>query len=172
MAFPTPMILPDPWTPGTPMDQLLKQAAATAPSSGTLVASNNDALYAPVVFPCDCTVYALRFSATNATGNYDIGFYDAALNRLVSKGSTAMANAIQTLTIPDIRVIGGELYYAAFAFSSTSGTAIRYVAGITGYQRSVGYGFQQSALPLPNPAVPVSPIAQGVICPLFAFGIR
>jgi hypothetical protein len=83
-----------------------------------------------------------------------------------------MAAANQTLTLADLRVIGGETYYVGFAFSSTAGTAIRATAGITGYQRSVGYGFQQSAFPLPNPAVPVSPVAQGVIIPLFVFGVR
>lgn len=169
--FETPMILPDPFTPWDPLAQLTKQGANTV-ANGTLIASNNDALYAPVVFPCDATIYALSFSATNTSGNYDIGFYNAALERIASKGSTAMANAIQTLSIPNIRVKGGELYYAAFAFSNTAATAIRVVMGVTGQHRSVGFGFQQTAFPLPNPAVPANPVAQGVACPLFAFGVR
>jgi hypothetical protein len=167
----SPIILPDPWTPASPLDQLHKQGANTV-VGGVMIAVNNDALYAPVVFPCDCTVYALRMAGTNTSGNYDIGFYNAALERLVSKGSTAMAAAILSLTIPDIRVIGGETYYVGFAFSSTAAQGVRVAVGVTGHQRSVGFGVQASAFPLPNPAVPASTTGQGVAIPAFAFGIR
>lgn len=168
--FPTPMILPDPWFCGDVYAQLYKQAAITI-THGAIVATNNDALYAPIVFPCDATLYAMRICSTNTSGNYDLGLYDAALNRLSSKGSTALASGINTHTLPEIRVIGGETYYAACAFSNNAASIIRGSLAVTGLQRSMGFGLQASAFPLPNPAAPGTPVGTSVV-PIFAFGVR
>lgn len=167
----TPTVLPDPWIPWN-FHQEAKTPTDVVVTSGAIVTANNHAHYWPVVFPCDATVYALRMAATNGTGNYDIGFYDAALNQLASSGSTAMSAAgIKTLTLPELRVKGGVLYYAAFAFSSTSGTVIRAAYTIAAMTRAVGHGIQASALPLPNPGVPTSAAAY-LVAPVFAFGVR
>jgi hypothetical protein len=166
----TPTILPDPFFPYQIMSELSKQGAITM-VSGAIVVTGNDAVYCPVVFPCDCTLYAMRIGGTNTTGNYDLAFYDAALNRLASKGSTAMAVAVLSLTLPEIRVIGGELYYAACAFSSSSANILRGALAVTGMQRGLGYGMQASAFPLPNPGVPGTAVSMGAV-PLFAFGVR
>lgn len=166
----TPMVLPDPWIHGDFLAEVQRQATGVL-TTGTIAPANNDALYTPIVFPCDCTIYALRMSATNTSGNYDLGFYDAALNRIASKGSTAMANAIQTLTLPELRVIGGELYYAAASFSSNLATVVRAAGGV-GLHRSLGFGLQNTAHPLPDPAVPASVAATSAVSPIFAFGVR
>lgn len=164
-------VLPDPWIPWQEASDTTAVATLTGIASGTIIGTNNDAMYVPVVFPCDATVYALRMAGTNTTGNYDIGFYDAALNRLASKGSTAMAAAILELTIADMRVRAGELYYAAASFSNTGATIIRINWAAGGWQRGVGYGLQASGHALPNPGVPGT-VGALAVAPLFAFGVR
>ena len=165
------IVLPDPWIPSQENQEVKGVAGLTGIASGTIVGSNNDAHYVPVVFPCDATIYALRFAGTNTSGNYDIGFYDAALNRLASKGSTAMSSAIQELSISDMRVKGGELYYAAASFSNSAATIIRINWAAAAFQRGALFGLQGTAHPLPNPGVPASAAALAV-APVFAFGVR
>lgn len=139
-------------------------------ASGTLTISNNDAHFVPVIFPCDATLYALRFIGANTTGNYDLGLYDRDLNLLASTGSTAMSAAFQTLTLADLRVSGGKLYYMALALSSTAGSIWRPDFGAAAFAKGIGFGTQSSALPLPSTA---TPSAFGVnVVPFFNFGVR
>lgn len=166
--------LPDPWIPHWPYDELRAFHGASALANSTFVAAGNDAHYLPVVFPSDATLYALRFIGGNATGNYDLGFYNADFTRLASKGSTALAASIQELTLPEIRVRGGCLYYAALSLSSTSGQVIRYGYGLTSSinnLRGVGHFMEASALPLPATGTPVQTTLYGAPA-VFAFGIR
>lgn len=165
------MILPDPWMPYQELMEMRTIGLVAAPQTGTIVATNNDAHLCPVFFPCDAIIYALRIAGTNTTGNYDIGFYDAALNRLASKGSTAMANAVLELTLPNLRVRAGVLYYAAFSFSNTGANICHINTSIATQSRAQGYAIQASAHPLPNPFVPASAAAYSV-APIFAFGVR
>lgn len=145
--------------------------ATNQPASGTIVGSNNVALYMPVWFPCDCTLYAMRFMATNGTGNYDIGLYNSAYARLVSSGSTAMSAAgLKSLAIADLRVTGGDLYYAAIAFSNSSATATRFTVASANSTIPAGFAQQTSAMPLPNPMVPAT--MGGLSFPVLNFGIR
>ncbi len=171
MTGPPVAVLPDPWVPCFAVAQTRLWAGLTSFGAGTLVATNNDAHYVPIFMPCDATLYAIRFAAANGTGNYDLGVYDSALNRIASSGSTAMTAAgIKTLSLPDLRFRGGDVIYAALALSNTAGQVIRPLFANNSMQRGVGVGAQASALPLPNPAVPAS-IAYGVF-PWFAFGVR
>jgi hypothetical protein len=165
------MVLPDPWLPSDEMNEVAAVATLTGVASGTIVGTNNDGLYVPVVFPCDATLYALRIAGTNTSGNYDLGLYDAALNRIASKGSTAMAATVLELTLADIRVRAGQVYYAAAAFSNTAATIIRVNWAAGGWQRGAGFGLQASAVPLPNPAVPTT-VGTIAVAPVFAFGVR
>lgn len=170
MPAPRPMVLPDPWIPWEPYNSLAVGAVSSY-GSGAGVATNNDATYLPIILPCDVTIYSLSFAATNGTGNYDLGLYNSALERLASTGSTAMSAAgIKTLSIADMRFHGGDLIYAALAMSSTSGTILRAVYGVA-LMEGYGWGHQASALPLPNPMVPVTTAAY-TTNPVFAFGVR
>lgn len=166
-----PSRLPDPWIPSTIADELTSILILSALGTGTIVATNNDAHFVPIVPPCDAILYSMSFAAANGTGNYDLGLYDASLSLLASSGSTAMsASGIKTLSLPNIRVRAGELYYAAAAFSSSSAQVFRPNYAV-GQAKGSGWGFQASALPLPSTATPVTTTNYSVI-PIFAFGIR
>lgn len=168
---PNPMVLPDPWIPSREAIENKSVAGATTIANGTIIGTNNDAFYCPVTFPCDATIYAIRFAGGNTSGNYDIALYDAALNRLVSKGSTALTAAIQELTIADMHVRGGELYWVGFSFSNNVAQCLRISWSAGAYHRALQYGLQASAHPLPDPGVPGS-VGTGQVAPLFAFGVR
>jgi len=160
--------LPDPYLPWSPHWEVLAFAAAV-PASAALIGSNNRAIYVPFYLPVSATVYALSFVATNGTGNYDIGLYDSTFARLASSGSTAMTAAgIKTLST-SLRLGAGKVFYAAFAFSLTTGTIQRWAPGL----RSVinaGLFQENSALPLPATATPVRITETNM--PLFALGVR
>jgi hypothetical protein len=113
------------------------------------------------------TVSAAYFRVTSATGNMDIGIYDAALTLLVSTGSFAVpaagsaarafaASATQALT-------AGSLYYIGMSASSASatfyGSAAALVSAITtgrtSNAHSGAYAYLNSTFPLP--AGPVTP---------------
>lgn len=163
--------LPDPCIPEHPYVPLRTQLGYSSTAfSGGAVTNNNDAHYVPVIFPCDAVLYSIMFCATNATGNYDLGFYNEDLTRIASTGSTAMSAGIKTLSLPDYRVLAGETYYGALALSSTSGTIIRVIHNI-GAMKAVRWGVEASALPLPATGTPVTTTATTQL-PILAFGVR
>ncbi len=89
-------------------------------ASAALTASQG--YYIPYSPPYDTGVATMAFYGAAGTNNHDLGIYDAAYNRLVSRGataSTAGAVNVWTLTTPQA-VSQGKLYYAAY---STAGTA-------------------------------------------------
>ena len=162
-------VLPSPWFPNdvniamSPMGSNVAAAAANWPAA-------DRALFVPVSFPADCTLTDIRFRAGNGTGNYDLGFYLADFTRLASTGSTAMSAAgTKTLSLPDIRVRAGEVFYAALALSSGTGTAFRIAYSLLQLVPSQ-MAQQASALPLPNPATPAA--LASAYMPVFAFGVR
>lgn len=166
---PSAHVLPSPWFPNdvniamSPMGANAVAAAASWPSA-------NRALYVPVSFPADCTLYDIRFRAGNGTGNYDLGFYLSDFTRLASSGSTAMSAAgTKTLALPDIRVRAGEMFYAALALSSGTGSAVRIAYPLLQLVPT-HMAQQDSALPLPNPATPAAVAA--AYMPVFCFGVR
>ena len=160
--------LPDPYLPWSPHWEALAFASAN-PGSAALISSNNRALYVPFYLPVSATVYALSFVATNGTGNYDIGIYNDTFARLASSGSTAMTAAGVKTLATSLRLGAGKVFYAAFAFSSTAGTILRWAPGL----RSVinaGLFQEDSAVPLPATATPVRITETNM--PLFALGVR
>lgn len=173
MRRPVPQfILSDPWCPTDALLEASAQASVISFLSGTPVGTNNIAIYMPVRFPCDATIYKMCFMATNGTGNYDIGLYNGAYAKLTSSGSTAMSAAgLKTHTFSsDIRVTGGDLYYTGFSLSNSAGAAM--VASFSTAPPLVGAGFAQesSALPLPATMTPVT--MGGNLYPLISFGVR
>lgn len=165
-------VVPDPYLPDFPYHELVTgQTVAWAAASTAAIGVNNQAKYVPVAFPCECTLYSIRWQASNTTGNYDLGFYNSAFTRIASTGSTAMTAGLKTLTLPEIRVRAGELWYAAIALSSTSGSMIAYPSTVIYVPAAVGVLQEASALPLPATATPVT-VASGVAVPIFTFGVR
>lgn len=165
-----PMILPNPWIPEEPYRHI-SNVGVTSFGNGTVVSSNNDAHYVPIILPCDVTIYSISFYAANGTGNYDLGLYDSSLARLASSGSTAMSAAgVKTLSLSDMRFLGGDLIYGALSLSNTAGTVLRPVYAVSSLE-GFGWGHEASALPLPATATPVTTTGY-VNIPLFAFGVR
>lgn len=142
-------------------------------AGGGLANANNDAHYLPITFPVDCTLYAMRFAATNGNGNYDVGLYNSSLSLMYSSGSTAMTAAgIKTLTLPEVRVRAGELYYGALGLSLTTASVLRLQVVTGGNFGAFGWGYEASAVPLPSTATPVDSPTAYTIVPVFAFGVR
>lgn len=133
----------------------------------------NTAVYVPVQFGESATLYSISYAANSGTGNYDLGFYDDALARIASTGSTALSAAgVKTLSLPEYAVQPGAIYYGALAHSST-GAVIRMVIANIRDMIGVGCGIEASALPLPVTATPVTvSTGFGGVMPIFAFGVR
>lgn len=138
-------------------------AAAAWPAS-------NRAIIVPVIFPASCTLFEMRALGANTTGNYDLGFYREDFVRISSKGSTAMAAAVLSHTLPEVRVEGGRLYYAALALSSSSGQVYRANGGQLDFFLAARIGQMASAVPLPDPFVPAA--ASADYLPIINFLVR
>lgn len=161
--------LGDPYVPDVYAQLLAGGSAAMA--SGTWPTANK-AIYVPVIFPYPAQIYSLAFVAANGTGNYDLGFYDGySKSKIQSTGSTAMtaAGAKKMTFTQDYRVDPGKVYYAALALSSASGSIERNNS-ILAALIALGCGEQLTALPLPDPMVPVT--SSSAYLPLFVFGVR
>ena len=162
-------LLPNPYVPLIPNWDVHAIGSSGVPASGTVVGSNNLALYMPVVFPADVTVYELRIISTTATGNYDIGLYDDQFRRLASSGSVALSNAVKTLALPDLRLKGGLVYYQALSLSNLASTLVRW-GSVVRSLINAGVYQEASAVPLPATATPVQVVGGAI--PLMIFGVR
>lgn len=83
--------------------------------------SANLAIFVPIRVASPCTVYKLAIGAgTTAAGNFDVGLYDSAGNKLVSSGATAKGASVEhILDVTDTR-IGPGLYYLAMSADGTN----------------------------------------------------
>ena len=93
----------------------------TSAASATYVAANR-AHYIPFVVSEPITVVQLfAYNGATASGNIDMGIYDAKGTKLVSIGSTAQAgtNALQTFDITDT-VLGSGRFYLAVAMDNAT----------------------------------------------------
>jgi hypothetical protein len=167
--LPRQQLLPDPWFDEKPWMQG-EAVANNSWTTNTFSGAVNRAYYLPQVFPVRATLYALRIHTGNTSGNYDLGVYDAAGNKIASTGSTAMAVGIQTLALADISVPAGGLLYAALALSNTAGTIAK--IPFTPLAAPIGAGLMEesSALPLPTNMTPV--ICTTANIPIFVWGVR
>lgn len=86
--------------------------------------ANNRAIYVPIRTDVT-TTYArgVVINGTNATGNADVGIYDAAGTRLTSSGSTARTGTttLDFYPVTDL-VLPPGFYYLGIVLSSTTGT--------------------------------------------------
>ena len=100
------------------------------------------------------TITKLVWLAGTASGNYDIGLYDASGTRLWSKGSTPFPTGLQTETVsPAVTVREGDDFYVAMVADNTTasmkGAAVasaELTKSLTGAPVNLGVG---SAIPLP-----------------------
>ncbi len=150
----------------TPFSPEAQGSAANSVSAiGTIGAAtsstwptNNIALYYPFRLTSWATAYQLLFwVGATSSGNIDVGIYDSQYNRIVSAGTTAMSatvNTVQEINITDTVLSPGD-YLLGGACSTTAGTVFRLLANDEiGLSGGVAYE-QASAMPLPDPAVPV-----------------
>ena len=166
-------MLPDPWFPVFPY---LEAGAIEAPTTLNAAAwpIANTAIYLPVYFPSDETVYSLAFAAATGTGNYDLAFHNADLTRIASSGSVAMVAAgTKTLALGNVDVQAGLLYYACLSLSNVGGQVWRCPFANVRDMNAVGMGIEAAAFPIPPTLTPVAVSAAfGGVCPLLAFGVR
>lgn len=126
--------------------------------SSTAWNTANRAVYMPVYLDRPVVVLKLWvFNGATASGNIDVGLYDRNYNRLTSAGSTAQAgtNVLQEFDVADLSIAGG-VYFIGIAASATTTTFFMNVSNVSGYFRGMGITQQDTALPLPNPAVPAA----------------
>ena len=124
-----------------------------APASSTFP-SANAAYFFPFRIWTPITVRKLfAHNGATASGNIDVGIYDAQGRKLVSAGSTAQAgtNALQEFDVTDT-VIGPGLFYLAVAMDNTTGTLFRSTFGGSVNSKVMGEAQQASAFPLPATA--------------------
>lgn len=126
------------------------------------IGAANRAHFIPFIPKVGLTTSSVFFRCSNATGNMDVGIYDASLTRLVSTGSTAIPGVgSQSLSLVQA-LSAGTLYYIAYTMSSTSSAFYGWTSGTNAFPRGLtasatmgAYAYLSSALPLP--AGPVTP---------------
>ena len=167
-----PIITPfSPWASNVPLNISWSMTLAT---SGAWQ-SANQALYYPFQLTDHATLYQfLWFVGGTATGNVDLGVYDAQNHLIVSTGSTALSgtNAVQQFNVTDTALAPGSYLLAGVA-STTSATIFRISAGADELILPLGPIYQEaSALPLPATATPVLTTETTTIIPAFGIQLR
>lgn len=81
----------------------------------------NRAILVPFRLPKTVVAYQMvAGSGATASGNFDVGIYDAAGNRIVSGGSTAKGNSVETIVNITDTTLGPGLYYMAMSADGTN----------------------------------------------------
>lgn len=101
-----------------------------------------------IVLTANVVITGMKCKMGTATGNIDMGIYDANFNLLVSKGATAaVASSVNTLTFANPISLAPGRYWLAWI--DTVGTDTVYEANVSNVgdtiQRSVGTAFTQIA---------------------------
>jgi len=146
----------NPWS-WEAMDADFRQAATVTAS--TTWPTANTARFFPFSVGEPCTaVKMFVVNGTVASGNLDLGIYDAAGTRLVSTGSTAQSGTsdLQLVDITDIALSPGVIYYAALVMDGTTGTYYRMDSSSSHGAKSLGLLQMASAFPLPATATMVT----------------
>lgn len=115
--------------------------------------TSNLAIYVPVVVESRIVIRKMWYSNwTTAVGNYDIGLYDAAGTRLLSRGSTAkISSSNQVIWDCTDTTVGPGLYYLALVMSSASDQVLGATPSAP-IATACGLLTEASALPLPATA--------------------
>lgn len=101
-------------------------AAGAAAANVVGLSTANNGLFIRVKAPRNMTITRLRWIASTASGNYDIGIYDSSGTKLWSKGSTTWpASQLVTETVsPAVALTAGQEYRIAFAGDNITGKFI------------------------------------------------
>lgn len=148
-------------------------AAMNSGSIGNISLTANRALLVPIYVPSDMLVRKFMYiTNTTPSGTIDMGLYDDAFTRIVSKGSTAIggASALVEMDVTDTPIDRG-MYYLALS-ASASGTSVL-VGGTTGtvsLTKVVGSLIQDTAHPLPATLTPV--VVTNAVLPLVGISQR
>lgn len=140
----------------------------TGGGASTAWPSANLALFYPFSVSQPITAVKLWIiNGTTASGNLDLGIYDADGTRLVAKGSTAQSGttAIQILDTTDLNLAPNVQYYMACSMDGTTGTTRAAAAVTAGKYASLGMAQMATAFPLPANAT-YAAMAQAQ-CPFF-----
>lgn len=114
----------------------------------------NRAIYIPFRLMNPIRVTQLwQYNGFTASGNFDLGIYDAVGTKLVSLGSTAQSGTsqLQIVALGTPVRLGVGLFYMAVAFDGTTGTLLRTSLSIL-FCKIVGMAQQAAAFPLPATA--------------------
>lgn len=126
------------WPPVRPLEAYGGGVISTASALVTLRVtptstawpSANLAIFIPFTLAVPVTVYKMAMGAgATAAGNFDIGIYDAAGNRLVSSGATAKGSSVEHILDVTDTVIGPGTYYLAMAADGTNNYAVMVPSG-------------------------------------------
>jgi len=102
-----------------------------------------------IVLLVPTTITAMECRMGTATGNIDMGIYDANFNLLVSKGATAaVATSVNTLTFASPITLPPGRYWLAWVDTVGTDTVYEANSGLGGFQvaqRSVSAAFTQIA---------------------------
>lgn len=127
-------------------------------TSSTAWPTNNLAYYYPFrLYSHAVAVQLLFMVGATSSGNVDVGIYNSSLKLIVSAGSTAMSvtvNTVQEFNITDTPLPPGD-YLLGVAVSTTGATGFRGLSISDENMGLIPIYEQASALPLPDPAVPV-----------------
>lgn len=163
MDFPNQVMPPPPILTTFSLDVNGFPLAGQAQSLGAAVSAvwpvANKAYFYPFRLSDWATAYQLLFwVGATSNGNIDVGIYDSQKNLIVSSGSTAMSatiDTVQELNIADTVLPPGD-YLLAASCSSGTGTCFRGGANADELFMTTSPVYEQTtAIPLPNPCVPV-----------------
>jgi hypothetical protein len=166
---PRPLITINPWS-RLSLGSEIDAGHPNTPATGAWPSANR-ALYIPFqLHTTETIVKAFVGNGGTASGNFDVGIYNAVTNaRLVSSGSTAMSGTttLQIVDIADTTLTPGY-YYMALAVDNTTAQFTR----ITPDPNYFGYLqlFQEaSAFALPATATPAA--AASAFIPFFGLSL-
>lgn len=145
-------------------DPLITIASLSGASLGAYVLSGgvasatytgaNKAVYIPFRLTTGMTALSMySYNGTVASGNIDLGIYDALGNKLVSAGSTAQSgtSVLQKISIASTYLPPG-LYYMAVAMDNATGTLFKNAPSQSAFCAFMGMAQQATAFPLPSTA--------------------
>ena len=136
--------------------------------------SANRGIYMPFIAPHTCAVTAMQFFCGSGTNNHDLGLYDAAGNKLISRGQTATTGgALNTWTLGTPQPIEqGVLYWGAMSMVSTLPSVTRVAPNLIGGLSYGGIATQVSVATLPataNFGLMIGAITIPILCLLISW---